>query len=109
MPNITIPKDIPKNIITRFLILLFWPWCSSKINNVVICSNIPVEIAKNLNNHSLKNSYCSNVSPKIAPTGAVSANRIIYVYLINLFRDILFKKNINTAAIGSLWIKMELK
>ena len=42
------PVIIPPKMVNKFLNFPEEPWWSSNINKVVICNNIPVDIAKKL-------------------------------------------------------------
>ena len=96
-------------MVNKFLNFPEESWWSSNINKVVICNNIPVEIAKKLLDHSLKKLLSTKYSPKKAPEGLEIANnskKIIFLLKLEL---ILFKKMISTAAIGNLCIKIAVR
>ena len=73
-----------------------------------MCKSIPHEIAKNFNDQSLKNENWISFSPKIAPIGEVEANIISKPYFLMLLMPMLLRKNISTAAIGNLWMRIIL-
>lgn len=96
------PKRIPPIMRNIFLTLSLLLWYSSKISNVVMCSNIPEVIASRL---TLKesNHFCScKKVPTKPPRGVIKAkvkNKIKAVDFL-IFADI--KKSIKTIATGIL-------
>ena len=68
----------------------------------MICKSIPVVRANNVGAQSENKSKCMISSPKIAPIGVVIENNTNNAYLLKIEDSILFRKNINTIAIGNL-------
>jgi len=96
------PKRIPPIMRNMFLTLSLLLWYSSKISNVVMCSNIPEVIASKFTLKKLNQFWSCKEVPASPPRGLIKANVKNNMSTVDFLIFAEIKKSIKTIATGIL-------
>ena len=96
------PKRIPPIMRNIFFTLSLLLWYSSKISNVVMCSNIPDVIASKFTLKKLNQFWSCKNMPASPPSGLIKAKAKNNIRAVDFLIFAEIKKSIKTIATGIL-------